>query len=354
MKGSLARFGQHLIVGLAGSALLPEEKRLLSELRPLGIILFAKNFEKQSSRWQETLRTLLHEATDASKDDQLLIAVDHEGGRVFRFPDEVTRFPAARRWGSDAGAVGAAMGAELSALGFNLSFAPVLDVHSEPSNPVIGERAFSNDVHEAARWAEEFRAGLESRGIVSCGKHFPGHGATTQDSHKVLPRLDVSMDVLRNRELVPFAESIAAGIPMIMTAHVVYPAIDPDNPATLSEAAISRLLRGELKFNGVVITDDLEMKALGRYSPAEKATLGIRAGNDILLEANPESGLALEYAHSMAEALAKEEDRGFDFGPSRARLAKLKKLVLNTREHRSAAAHVIGCQEHRELASRLG
>ncbi len=326
MAGLLAEFGDHLIVGLTGHSLDPVERRLLEELRPLGIILFAKNFDRHSPDWRLKLDRLFRECKDACENEQLLLSVDHEGGRVFRFPDDVTRFPAARQWKSDARDVGAAMGAELAALGFNLSFAPVLDVHSEPCNPVIGERAFSQSVDEASDWAESFRAGLESAGIISCGKHFPGHGATTQDSHKELPRLEVSLETMEQRELVPFTRAIAADIPMIMTAHVVYPALDQANPATLSRVIVDELLRRRLGFSKVVITDDLEMRALDLYTPEQKALMALTAGNDVLLEANPAEEPALKIAERMARALADEHGRGRDFSPSRNRIAALKQL----------------------------
>ncbi len=274
--------GQHFIVGFLGPQITPEEERLLAALRPSGIILFGKNISAGPD-WQAELQKLITRARTICERDDFFVSIDHEGGRVCRFPDPITRFPAARFWGAWAARVAEVMGTELSTLGFNLSFAPVLDVHSDEQNPVIGPRALSSDPVEVAALGLEYYRALESSGVLACGKHFPGHGATTVDSHFELPRLDITQETLETRELLPFQLAVEDGIGMIMSAHVLFPNLDPDYPATLSPVILDQLLRTQLGFKGVIITDDLEMKALAKYSPAEKAVLGILAGNDILL-----------------------------------------------------------------------
>src|SRR5919198_2714969 len=181
-------------------------------------------------------------------------------------------------------ALGRAMGRELAAVGIDLDFAPVLDVWSNPRNRVIGDRAFGSDPARVARHALAFARGLARAGVLACGKHFPGHGASVGDSHFVLPRVRRSRRALAAVDLLPFARAIAAGIPALMTAHVLYPALDPRRPATLSPAICRDLLRHRLGFRGVLFSDDLEMQALAaRQTPPRAAVQALQAGCDMLL-----------------------------------------------------------------------
>lgn len=180
--------------------------------------------------------------------------------------------------------VGEVVAAELAALGFNLNFAPVLDVFTNPLNTVIGDRAFAQNPTDVAELAGAFCVGHYTSGVIPCGKHFPGHGDTEADSHFDLPVLLHGAERLEQIELLPFARAVQAKIPMLMTAHILVPALDTLHPATLSPAAIDRLLRGEMGYEGVVITDDLEMKAVAdRYTLEEMIDLGVEAGVDIFL-----------------------------------------------------------------------
>jgi beta-N-acetylhexosaminidase len=180
------------------------------------------------------------------------------------------------------------VGEELAALGIGWDFAPVLDVHTNPDNPVIGERAFATDPDAAAAHALAFWRGLRGAGLVGCGKHFPGHGDTRTDSHLELPVVPHDLDRLRRIELAPFAAAARAGMEAFMTAHVLYPALDPDRPATLSRRIATDLLRGELGFAGVLVSDDLGMKAVAdRYSIEELAVGAVEAGVDHLLVREP-------------------------------------------------------------------
>jgi len=179
---------------------------------------------------------------------------------------------------------GRIMGKALRALGFDINFAPVLDVDSNPQNPIIGERSFSSDANEVAIRGLALHRGLMEEGIISCGKHFPGHGDTDVDSHLELPLLQATYERLERVELIPFAAAVRAGIPMLMTAHIVLPELDPIWPATLSPNIVNGILRQQFGYDGVVVSDDLEMAAVAdRYSPTTMIEQGVAAGLDLFL-----------------------------------------------------------------------
>ncbi|MEO1174086.1 MAG: beta-N-acetylhexosaminidase, partial [Myxococcota bacterium] len=251
--------------------------------QPLGVILVARNIESP-----EQVAELIRELKDFRKDDPLLVSVDQEGGRVARIREPATVWPPMRelgRLGDEAliHRVGLAIGSELRAMGFDLDYAPVLDVNTNPDNPVIGDRAFSHDASEVGRYAVAFMRGLNKAGVGGCGKHFPGHGDTDVDSHLALPRVEHELPLLREREWAPYRAAIGAGLDAIMTAHVVMPALDETVPATLSPVAM-RALREELGFAGVLISDDVEMKALAdHFGTDEIAARGLEAGLDVFL-----------------------------------------------------------------------
>ncbi|HKU43062.1 MAG TPA: beta-N-acetylhexosaminidase [Polyangiales bacterium] len=263
------------------------------------------------------------------------IAIDQEGGRVARLGSPVVRLPAARVLGDlddvaltlDAGAL---LGRQLGWLGINLDFAPVLDVATNPHNPVIGDRSFGADAARVIRHARAFAAGLAQSGITACGKHFPGHGDTAQDSHHTLPRLTHDEARLRQVELAPFA-ALAAELPCIMTAHVVFEAWDPGVPATLSARVVSGLLRDQLGFRGLVFSDDLEMKAIaGEYGLNEAACRAIDAGCDALLVCSKQDHVESAYAGLLRRA---ERDRAF---AARLENAAARSLAAR-REHAGVA-----------------
>ena len=224
-----------------------------------------------------------------------ILSIDHEGGRVQRLKAPLTVWPPMAVLASQpprlAEEVGRAMASELQALGFNLNFAPVLDVHTNPDNPVIGDRAFGSTASVASERALAFLRGLEASGCLrGCGKHFPGHGDTETDSHHALPIVRHGAERLRSVELAPFSDAIsgasgrdmAARLGMIMTAHVVYPAVDT-RPATLSRRWLTDILRGELGFDGVILSDDLDMRAL-RAENLESSGLKLRDEGDVVVE----------------------------------------------------------------------
>jgi beta-N-acetylhexosaminidase len=289
------------------------------------------------------------------------VAVDQEGGRVQRIRYPATQWPAMlsldRFADGEAEALarrmGAAMGGELAAVGFDVDFAPVLDVHTNPANPVIGDRAFATTAERAAARALAFAAGLAEAGVLACGKHFPGHGDTGTDSHLELPRLDHDLDRLRRVELLPFARAAAAGLPMIMTAHVIFSAIDAQLPATLSRAVVTDVLRGELGYRGVVVSDDLDMKAItAHWPPGPAAVAAVAAGCDALL-------LCLQRPAQLAarEALirAGEADSALRarIGEAAARVRALKRAPAPAPARPGAVRRSLGRADDVQLAARV-
>lgn len=217
----------------------------------------------------------------------ICIAIDQEGGRVMRLRGKFTDMPPMRDVGRTndpdlARHVGMVLGKELRAVNIDINFAPVMDVDTNPENPVIGDRSFGRSAQLVTRMGTAVIEGMQAVGIASCAKHFPGHGDTSADSHYTLPVLEHSLDRLEKVELIPFAAAINAGVASIMTAHVIFKPLDPDFPATMSEKVLKHLLRDRLKFDGVVFSDDLEMRAIAEHYGVEQAIIrGIHAGVDV-------------------------------------------------------------------------
>lgn len=279
-----AEVGQLFVAGFAGTEIDPELVRLARAERLTGAILFRRNIGSLESA--RALTDALHAARDR---DPLLVAVDQEGGRVQRLRTPFPELPPMRAFGRAgrpklAAEAGEIVGAALRVMGFDQCYAPVLDVDSNPANPVIGDRAFSDDPEVVSALGVAFAKGLGTADIAACGKHFPGHGDTHLDSHIDLPTLPHDLERLRSVELRPFEAAARADLPSLMTAHVVFEALDPGTPATLSKRVITELLRGELGYQGVVVSDDLEMKAIAdHYGVEEAAVLAIEAGCDQVL-----------------------------------------------------------------------
>lgn len=280
------QIGQMLLFGWQSDT---QADALVDEFAVGGIIFMGRNIGTA----QETRERITRFQAQAKARElpPLLITVDQEGGRVQRLaaPHFPTR-PAAREIGltgdpQRAREAAREIGQELAALGFNGDFAPVLDVDNNPRNPVIGDRSYGPDPEQAALLGAAAVCGFqEDAGIFACGKHFPGHGDTDTDSHHALPRIPHDRTRLDQIELVPFRAAIAAGLSAIMTAHILFPALDADRPATLSPAILTGLLRGEMDFDGLIITDDLEMHGVAAaWGAAEAAVLAVQAGADILL-----------------------------------------------------------------------
>ena len=376
MNDLLRDIGELLWFGFEGTTAPPLLADQIARGACGAVIIFRRNLVKQASA---TAAAVGHEAIDveaivalnrslheaAPKDSPLLIAVDQEGGVVQRVRAPATVWPPMRRFdevalapGEDvalAEAVGEAMGRELAALGFDIDFAPILDIHTNDANPIIGDRAFGRNAADVSRRALAFARGMERAGMLGCGKHFPGHGDTTTDSHLELPRVDQPWSRLQAVELAPFAAAAHTSMPMIMTAHVVFAALDDQVPATLSGKVIDGLLRKQLGYQGVIVSDDLDMKAVAdNVGVAVAAVSAIRAGCDVLLCCRD-----LEHQRIAFESLREAAQRDANL---RTRVAESAARVRNMkRQHGSLLAaaggrpslEIIGCAEHAALAKRL-
>lgn len=337
--------GRVLTTGIPGPKLDRDVLSALHHMQPSAIILFRRNIADvdQLRRLTGDLRGLPWRPR---------VSIDHEGGRVLRVGEPFTPFPSARDVGrcgdpSISEAVGRAMGRELRSVGIDIDFAPVLDVDSNPANPIIGDRAFARDPSTVARLAVGFQRGLISGGVLPCGKHFPGHGDTDLDSHTDLPTVHRTRAQLEEVEIPPFRAAIAAAIPMLMTAHVVYAAIDADQPATLSRSIVQGLLRQELGYEGVIVGDDLEMRALSaRMAVPEAAVAALRAGVDWLLVCT-DFDQSIATVERVGSALARGELEERAVAASARRIEQLPRPVLG--EHPCS----LPVEEHAALCERI-
>jgi beta-N-acetylhexosaminidase len=324
------KVGQMFMVGLAGNALKKEELAILRDCPFGGFVLFKHNCSSA-----EQIRALCDSLWNTARDLPPFIAIDQEGGNAHRLPKPFTHFPSAARIGESgdptlAYRAGRAAAAELALVGINLNFAPVLDVNSNPNNPVIGDRSFAADPRQVIEFSQPWIQGTRDAGIIPCGKHFPGHGDTDKDSHIDLPSVDKSLDQLRAVELPPFAQACCNRIESLMTAHVLYRALDGEFPATLSVAIVTNLLREELRYDGLVFSDALEMKAISdNYGDNEAGALCIRAGVDVLLRCQqmPSVADAFEFLCNVAEKDPTIRDRVEN---SYRRIATLKRRYLKS------------------------
>jgi beta-N-acetylhexosaminidase len=276
--------GQLLVAGFGGTRLPGDLAALLGQGRVGSVILFARNVESP-----DQLRGLVAEIRDASAPGvPTLVAIDQEGGRVQRLKEPWTMWPPMRRLGDIddlelTAAVARALARELHDAGIHLDFAPVVDVDTNPKNPVIGDRSFGRDAARVARHAACFIEAMQAAGVATCAKHFPGHGDTESDSHLELPRLAHPLERLREVELPPFRRAIEVGVASIMTAHVLFTALDKKRPATIAPEVLA-ILREELGYDGVVWSDDLEMKAVADHvRPDDLVDGALHAGVDGLL-----------------------------------------------------------------------
>ena len=337
------------VVGFKDKSVGPELAALVRD-GLLGAILFSRNI----GTVEETAELLTELKRSAGR--PFLLSVDQEGGRVARFRGPpFTALPPMRVLGQYADAllaerVGRLLAYELRALGIDWDFAPVLDVDTNPANPVIADRALGSDPEQVATLGVALARGLEAGGVASCAKHFPGHGDTRQDSHLTLPVLTHALERLRAVELVPFRRYAEAGLASVMTAHVRFPALGEELAATMSRRALTDLLRGELGFRGVCVSDDLEMKAISEHMGVEEATVeGARAGVDVFLVcANP------DVQRRCLEALVRAVEAGH---VSRQRIAeahqRIDALVARFAHPAGARVELLGSAEHRKLGQGL-
>jgi beta-N-acetylhexosaminidase len=279
----LDSFGQLIISGIKGISLLPEEIEFIKNEKLGGIILFSHNFEDPAQ-----LAELVNSIQKLRDEYPLFISVDQEGGRVIRFKKHFTQFPSMMDLAKTNSpkliyAVHELLAKELAACGVNLSYSPCCDILTNPENKVIGDRAYGCDAETVEKYISAAIRGLQTNGVLACAKHFPGHGDTSQDSHFDLPLVKTSLAEMRQREMIPFIKASKSRVEFMMMAHLMVDALDEKMPTSLSAKAYD-FLRLETKFTKIVITDDMEMKAIAdRFTIEESAVLAINAGTDMLL-----------------------------------------------------------------------
>jgi len=351
MMMSRDKIGQLFMVGFDGTAVSADLAAFIKEYKPGGVILFSRNLESA-----EQIIELTNNLQRCSPHSPLLISIDQEGGRVSRLPKGFTIFPPCDVLGRCnsselAYAAAATIAKELKAVGINMNMSPVLDVNSNPANPVIGDRAFGTTPASVCELGLATVGGLQDNLVVACGKHFPGHGDTNADSHKELPVVTAPRERLERIEFPPFRHAAAHGVATMMTAHVLYRALDDQRPATLSPTIIGRFLREELQYNGVVLTDDLEMHAIIDHYGIEEATVqSILAGCDMPLickDRNREVAAITALDKAVADGTITVER----LEQSLARVARLKERFLLPYRPVviSDAKLVVGCRSHRAL-----
>ena len=353
------KIGQLLIIGIRDKVLTQDEAEFIITNNIGGVILFSRNVEspQQVHELVKNLQSLRHKTRDKLP---LFIGIDMEGGRVARLKAPFTTWPAIGKLGkldstSLAFKFSMAMAAELRAVGINMDFAPCVDVLTNPDNVLIGDRSLSSDPEQVAKLASALVRGYIKGGVIPCAKHFPGHGNTIVDSHEELPVENVDLARLRDVEMVPFKKVFRARLDMVMTAHIKFPKIDAEWPVTLSEKFLQEILRGELRYRNLVITDDLDMKALAKHFPADQIPVrALQAGCDILLYCNnfdqpPMALEAISKAVKDHKLTAKQIDESYN------RVVALKKDVLSNPdpEDFAKASKVIGCAEHQRLATAI-
>jgi beta-N-acetylhexosaminidase len=359
MKDIVRRVGQRFMVGFEGLTASADVKALLREFGVGHVVLFARNVA-DPEQVADLVRELQSTARDAGHDRPVLVAVDQEGGRVARLKDPWTIWPAARavgRAGSEETArkMAEALADELKACGIRYDFAPCVDVDTNPRNPVIGDRSFGDDPDLVGRLGVAMIRGLQDNGVVACAKHFPGHGDTDVDSHLDLPSVEHSRARLEDVELRPFREAIEAGVATVMASHLLVREFDDALPATLSPKVVNGLLRKELGYAGVVVTDALEMKALANHwTPAQISVMAAKAGCDLLALCSGHDA-QVEAMESLIRALEAGEIPFKDAEAAEGRVRALKERFLagyrdpDPKEAREAA----GRGEHRALAETI-
>jgi len=360
MRELVRRIGQRVLVGFAGKTASPDAKSLIRDYGAGHVILLPRNVDRPE-QVADLVRELQAVARDAGHELPLLVWVDQEGGRVAALGDPWTAWPSPRavgRTGSEdvARRMGAAVAGELRACGIRANLAPVLDLDTNPANPVVGDRAFGGDPALAGRLGAALVEGLQGGGVAACAKHFPGHGDTDVDPRVDLPAVDHPRSRLEDRELRPFRQAIEAGVAGVMTAHVLFREIDDRLPATLSPRLVEDLLRGEMAYPGVVVADDLEMGAVaGRWKPGPAAVLAARAGCDVFpVCSTPDAQVAA--IEALVRAVESEEIAWSALDDPAERIRRLKeRFLLPWRDPDPRQARLaVGEGRHRALVEQIG
>jgi len=343
------------MIGFEETEVTPDLRTWMQDYRPGGVILFSRNLLDP-----EQIATLTNELQTIAGDNPLLIAIDQEGGRVSRLPSNFTIFPpaatVAQSGSTDLAYQAAAVTAqELRSVGINMNMAPVLDIHTNPDNPIIGNRAFGTEPEQVSKMGAATIAGLQDHRVLACGKHFPGHGDTSTDSHLELPTVQASRERLEKIELQPFRYAIDHGLQAMMTAHVHYPALDPTYPATLSSTILSGLLRQDLGFSGVILSDDLEMRAiLDHGSIGDAAIRSLQAGADMLLICKSRT-LATDTFEAIGHALRTQQLDTLQVEASLTRIQAVKQRFVYPYHpiHLSSLSKIVGIPPHRDVLASI-
>ena len=353
--------GQFLIGSMPDRTVPVEMRSLAREFDLGGVILFSRNIEAP-----EQVAELAAESEALGRTTPAWVSVDQEGGRVARLTEPFTKWPpmatlgrAGREGEALAARFAKALASELRAVGITLDYAPVLDLHTNPKNPVIGDRALSERADEVARLGCVIIKTLQESGVAACGKHFPGHGDTSTDSHLELPLVEHPPDRLRAIEFEPFRAAIAEHVAFIMTAHVLVPSLDDERPATLSPKVVQALLRDELGFEGVILSDDLEMKAVSARSPVpESAVEAIRAGCDAILVCSGDLDLQARTLEALVRAVESGTITAARCDDAFMRLRRVKERFLMGERPGPARRirdlrQIVGREEHQLIAAEM-
>jgi beta-N-acetylhexosaminidase len=346
--------GELFITGIPGTELSDDTAAFLSQARIGGIILFSKNYESP-----QQVAEFIHSIQECRTELPLWISVDQEGGQVQRFKTGFTKLPTGKALAqTDSPAlafeVAQVAAKELKAVGVNLNFSPVTDINTNPKNPVIGDRAFGDQDEMVSKIASAVVRGHLTAGVQACSKHFPGHGDTELDSHFDLPIVNTPLETLRGREFRPFVKVAKSRCSFLMTAHILNPEIDPEWPATLSKITLQDILRKELRYNQIIISDDLEMEAITKnYGATEVPRLALQAGCDLLIYRTEEA------ARKAYTSLLADLDEG-RLSPQRVlesaeRSRKLKNQVLLPYEkpNLQEITEIVGCKANQELVDQV-
>lgn len=357
------RIGQLLIGSFAGAD-VPVEVRSLAREFDLGGITFFTRFGNIET--PEQVAGLAFDVRNLGLEMPAWVGIDQEGGRVARLRSPFTEWPPMAVLGrSDdvtlARRFAAALAAELAAVGISLDYAPVLDIHTNPKNPVIGDRALGEKPELVAKLGRVIIEELQRAGVAACGKHFPGHGDTATDSHFELPIVEHAPDRLRAIEFEPFRAAIQANVAFIMTAHVLVTSIDDERPATLSPRIVQQILREELGFTGVIVSDDLEMKAIeNAYSAGDAAVSAVAAGCDTVLMCgagkSADIGLQVQVLEALIYAVESERLslKRVEAALERNRQAK-ERFMREWRPPTAAQLKtIIGSEQHRAISEQMG
>jgi beta-N-acetylhexosaminidase len=354
---------ERVLLGFPGHELSAELAGLLAG-GLAGVAIYPRNF-RDAAELSRLIYTIRQSAARP-----LLIGIDQEGGTKFSLGEPFTPWPSPAELGrlgdsSVVESVARAMARELRAAGVNLNFAPMLDLAANPNSPVTSGRSFGRDPQLVAEMGCAFLRGMQTEGVLACAKHFPGHGDTAIDPHLDLPRFDGTRERLMTQELVPFAAAIKAGVPLIMTAHILLPRIDPACPASLSRELLESILRGQLAFDGLILADDLGMGAIARqYKIGESVVRTLQAGTDIAMLCHDWAAVA-PALEAVAQAISdRMPDTGRETGPhtkvdprlaaqSRARIERLRQRLREIDKTDAPPLDVIGCPEHLALAAEI-